>query len=163
MKIKIFGIKNKNLKSKCHRFAINIANKYCADNSKFSQIINIIVVSDEHIISLNKKFLKRNQPTDVLSFPMQNQLPAHTTHSTRTSSDKDSFVTEKPLRPKCDVFLNDYNLLGEIYISFDRVKIQAQQQKITICEELCNLIKHGILHLLGYSHHMMKNLNNSHN
>jgi probable rRNA maturation factor len=49
-------------------------------------------------------------------------------------------------------------LLGEIYISQDRARAQAKEQKITTGLEICNLIEHGILHLLGYSHEMMRKI-----
>ena len=41
-------------------------------------------------------------------------------------------------------------ILGDIFISIDRVKDNAKQNKATIHDELCRIIIHGTLHLLGY-------------
>jgi rRNA maturation RNase YbeY len=42
------------------------------------------------------------------------------------------------------------NLIGEIYISVDRVKDNAQTHKTSIKEELLRVIFHGALHFCGY-------------
>lgn len=39
---------------------------------------------------------------------------------------------------------------GEIYISMDRVKEQANAYRVSLTEEFTRLVVHGILHLLGY-------------
>jgi probable rRNA maturation factor len=41
-------------------------------------------------------------------------------------------------------------ILGDIFISIDRVKDNAKQNKATIHDELCRIMIHGTLHLLGY-------------
>lgn len=41
-------------------------------------------------------------------------------------------------------------ILGDIFISIDRVKDNAKQNKATTHDELCRIIIHGTLHLLGY-------------
>ncbi len=123
MKIVIFGISNKTQIIKYRNFAKSVFARVNKNKlPRQSSSLNIILVSDAYIKKLNKQFLSRNRPTDVLSFPLKDKL------------------------------------LGEIYISKDRVKVQAKEQKITIGQEICNLIEHGILHLLGYSHAGMKRL-----
>jgi probable rRNA maturation factor len=47
-------------------------------------------------------------------------------------------------------------LLGEIYVSRDQARVQAQRYKVTFREELLRLVLHGFLHLLGHSHRQMK-------
>lgn len=46
-------------------------------------------------------------------------------------------------------------LLGEIYISYDKVKSQARALHHKESEELRYLALHGLLHLLGYNHRTM--------
>lgn len=41
-------------------------------------------------------------------------------------------------------------ILGDIFISIDRVKDNAKQNGATILDELCRIMIHGTLHLLGY-------------
>ncbi|MBS4016393.1 MAG: rRNA maturation RNase YbeY [Candidatus Latescibacteria bacterium] len=84
--------------------------------------LNIILVCDDYIHKLNKQFLNKDRPTDVLSFLIQDKV------------------------------------WGEIYISRDRARVQARQEKISIEQEIFNLIAHGILHLANYSHREMKKI-----
>jgi len=46
----------------------------------------------------------------------------------------------------------DEDLLGEIYISLQRAKVQARAYGLTYEEELRRLLVHGLLHLMGYDH-----------
>ena len=41
-------------------------------------------------------------------------------------------------------------IVGDIFISIDRVKENAKQNKATTMDELCRIMAHGTLHLLGY-------------
>jgi probable rRNA maturation factor len=49
--------------------------------------------------------------------------------------------------------LGDADLLGEIYISSQRAKVQAQRFQTTFNDEIIRLFIHGFFHLLGYDHH----------
>ena len=41
-------------------------------------------------------------------------------------------------------------IVGDIFISIDRVKDNAKQNQVKIAHELCRIMAHGTLHLLGY-------------
>lgn len=53
-----------------------------------------------------------------------------------------------------DVITFDYSLSdrveGDVFVSIDQVKINCQALKVGFIEELCRVIIHGVLHLLGY-------------
>ena len=49
-----------------------------------------------------------------------------------------------------DLSDKEKGLLGEIYISVDRVKDNAYKYKTSFAEELRRVIIHGALHLMGY-------------
>jgi len=151
MKIVIFGISNKAVERKYRIFAGNVLKKANKKVSQSTKTLNIIIVNDDYIHKLNKQFLKRDRPTDVLSFPI-NPAPISKNVLPNPNSTNDNFTVHKNRGG-----VNE-ELLGEIYISKDRVKIQAQEQKINQNEEICNLIEHGILHLLGLSHEKMRKL-----
>ena len=51
---------------------------------------------------------------------------------------------------------NEPDLLGEIYVSLQRVKVQARQFGITYDDELQRLLVHGFFHLIGYDHQTVK-------
>ena len=47
---------------------------------------------------------------------------------------------------------NDKDLLGELYVSLQRAKVQSRRFGLTYNQELCRLVVHGFFHLLGYDH-----------
>jgi probable rRNA maturation factor len=85
---------------------------------------NVIIVSNDYIHELNKNYRGIDRETDVISFALE---------------DDDTF------NPKSRV-------LGDIYISIDRVHSQANEYGHSELRELCFLGVHGMLHLLGYDH-----------
>ena len=87
--------------------------------------VSILLTRDKDIRLLNKEFRGIDQSTDVLSFP-QNQ-------------DEDPFIPGE-------------KFLGDIAISLDTAKIQANEHGLVLKEEIVLLLIHGILHLLGYDH-----------
>lgn len=79
--------------------------------------ISLLITDDETIHNLNKEYRQKDKPTDVLSFPMDDEV-----------------------------------LLGDIVISIDTAKKQAEEREINIDREAAFLFIHGLLHLLGYDH-----------
>ena len=88
-------------------------------------VVNIIIVDNKRIREINKEYRKIDKETDVISFALE---------------DDDTFI-ELPIR-----------VLGDIYISIDKVKVQASEYGHSEKREICFLVVHGILHLLGYDH-----------
>jgi probable rRNA maturation factor len=86
--------------------------------------VDVIFVDDNFMIKLNQKFTRRRKTTDVLSFGMK--------------EGEDMGV--------------DYPSLGDIYVSLDQAKRQAQEYGVYLKEETSRLVIHGLLHLLGYDH-----------
>jgi probable rRNA maturation factor len=85
---------------------------------------NIILGTDVDLTELNSKYRRLDRPTDVLSFPMDN-----------------------------DTHLADHEqVMGEVYISLDRAQQQAQDYGVDFLREVDRLVIHGLLHLCGYDH-----------
>jgi len=84
----------------------------------------IILIDDIEIREINRLYREKNEPTDVISFALQ-----------------DNLKVELP-----------YSMLGDIYISIDRMKAQALEYGHNEKRELSFLAIHGLLHLLGYGH-----------
>ena len=88
-------------------------------------IFNVIIVDNEEIHKINREYRNIDRPTDVISFALE---------------DDDTFIKM------------DKRILGDIYISIDKAKEQAEEYGHALLRELCFLTIHGILHLLGYDH-----------
>lgn len=92
--------------------------------------VSISFLFDDDIQTLNKQYRQINEPTDVLSFPI-----------------------EQSLKDKTGTFdLNIPLLLGDIIVSIDHAIEQAEQYGHSLKREISFLIVHGLLHLLGYTH-----------
>lgn len=86
---------------------------------------NIILVDNKYIHDLNLNYRKIDRPTDVITFALEDE--GH---------------------------INDdsFRVLGDIYISIDKAKSQAQEYGHSFLREFAFLTIHGFLHLLGYDH-----------
>lgn len=82
--------------------------------------INYIFCSDDFLLDLNKRFLKHNTLTDIITF--------------------DYSSPEK----------GKIRLSGDIYISTDRVIDNASELGVSKTAELRRVMIHGLLHLCGY-------------
>jgi len=92
--------------------------------------LGLVIARQERVQELNRSYLGRDEPTDVLAFSM---LPA--------GGDLPPFV----LPP--DGVLH----LGEVIIAYPQAVIQAEEHGHSVKREVAILIIHGVLHLLGYS------------
>ena len=88
-------------------------------------VVNIIIVDNEKIRTINLEYRNIDRETDVISFALE---------------DDDTFI-KLPIR-----------ILGDIYISIDKARTQAIEYGHSLKRELAFLTVHGILHLLGYDH-----------
>jgi rRNA maturation RNase YbeY len=120
--------------------------------------VSITLVGDDKIKTLNKKYRKKNKPTDVLSFPMYEMLGLG--FWVRGSKNKSSFrkaelnsypPTSSPL-PLKNAILD----IGDIFISIPTAKRYARCDNMTLKHKLQFLAVHGILHLLGFDHERSK-------
>ena len=92
--------------------------------------ISVSIVDNEEIREINRQFRSIDRATDVLSFPML------------------TFAEGE----EAEVNENDEIVLGDIIISLERAKEQAEEYGHSYERELLYLFVHSILHLLGYDH-----------
>lgn len=90
--------------------------------------VSLSLVDDQRIHTLNLEYRGVDRPTDVLSFALQEESE------------------EEP-----DLEFVD-NMLGDILISVERAKEQAEEYGHSFAREIVYLAVHGTLHLLGYDH-----------
>ena len=112
-----------NIESEIIRAAELVGKLYGAENAELS----VTLTDDAHIHELNKKFRGVDRPTDVLSFAFR-------------ESDEPEILTD------------EVEILGDIIISLERAKFQAETYGHSYLREVIFLTVHGLLHLLGYDH-----------
>ena len=88
--------------------------------------ISFIFCSDKFLLALNKKFLRHDTLTDVITFPYASPLT--------------------PLQRRGEKGA----LSAEIFISIKRVKANAKKFEVLFENELRRVMIHGVLHLCGY-------------
>lgn len=98
---------------------------------KYDVILNISIVSEEEIRSLNNEHRSIDKVTDVLSFPVVNLLTDDI-----TSAD----------------FYEDKLILGDVIICAKRAKAQSVEYNHSLEREFSYLTCHSVLHLIGYDH-----------
>lgn len=86
--------------------------------------LSILLTGDGEIHDLNLRYRGKDKPTDVLSFPQDDEEP----------------VEGSP------------RILGDVVISVETTDRQAAEKGHTFERELTILLIHGVLHLIGYDH-----------
>lgn len=86
--------------------------------------LSIVILDDAAIAELNRRYLNRNGPTNVLAFPMR-------------TGDFSEIAPE---------------LLGDVVISAETARREAKDLGVTFERRLFQLLVHGVLHLYGYDH-----------
>ena len=102
--------------------------------------INVLLTDNEGIHEYNKEYRGIDRETDVLSFPNLNF--------------QQEAVFDIPEEEEADCFDPDTGelILGDIIISVDKVKEQAQNYGHSLKREFAFLVAHSMLHLCGYDH-----------
>lgn len=86
--------------------------------------LSILLVNDLQIQELNQRYLRRDKPTNILTFPMR----------------KGEFSSLHP------------HLLGDLAISVETAQRQSNRFGLDHMGMIILLMIHGILHLVGYEH-----------
>ena len=86
--------------------------------------LSVVLVGDEEIRELNRRFLDRDRPTNVIAFSML----------------EGEFSTINP------------ELLGDVVISVETAATEAGHGGVSVERQTAFLLVHGLLHLLGYEH-----------
>ena len=110
------------------------------ENCPYEAEVSLLLTSDERIRELNLQYRGIDRATDVLSFP---QIPFETPGDFSVAQEQEA-----------ECFNPDTGelFLGDIILSLDRVKEQAERYGHGVKREFAFLVAHSMLHLLGYDH-----------
>ena len=87
--------------------------------------VSVIFVKDRKIHQINREYRHIDRPTDVISFALSD------------NRDEGDYIEEE---------------LGDIFISVDAARRQADEYGHSLKREICFLFTHGLLHLNGFDH-----------
>lgn len=110
------------------------------ENCPYEAEINLILTDNASIQEINKENREIDAPTDVLSFPMLD------------------YDTPSDFSKVEDDFSDCFNpetgelILGDIIISAEKAREQAEAFGHSLTREIAFLIAHSMLHLFGYDH-----------
>ncbi len=124
MDIEVFNLTEENLDDELSKLKEFLIN-VSKDEKLGNVIFNVIIVDNDKIHEINKQYRNIDRETDVISFALEDDKSFNTT---------------------------EVRMLGDIYISIDRVRSQAEEYGHSFKRELYFLAIHGLLHLLGYDH-----------
>ena len=95
--------------------------------------VSVLLCSDDEIQELNRDYRHQDKPTDVLAFALEHDA----------NLDSAAAITYDSDTPQ---------ILGDIVISVDTAKRQADANGVSLMAETTMLLAHGLLHLLGFDH-----------
>ncbi|MBU0535275.1 MAG: rRNA maturation RNase YbeY [Patescibacteria group bacterium] len=84
--------------------------------------VSVSIVSDEEIKKLSNKYRKKDFPTDVLSFDINQEQEDGTYY------------------------------LGDVVVNKEQAQRQCKEYGNSVEQEISDLVGHGVLHLLGIDH-----------
>lgn len=88
--------------------------------------VSVVLSNDQHIQILNAQYRGKDKPTNVLAFPVGGEdMPG---------------IEGMPL------------LLGDVFLAFETLVTEAQDQQKDFLSHAAHLLVHGVLHLCGYDH-----------
>jgi probable rRNA maturation factor len=103
--------------------------------------VSLLFVDTDAIAALNQEFLHKDGPTDVLSFPIEDEPAAG-----GRFPDLGGTGPGDPLTPAPPALLGDVVLCPEVAAR------NAEAHGVTYDDEMALLVVHGLLHLLGMDH-----------
>mgnify|MGYP000494159895 CR=1 FL=1 len=119
------AIENRQKKQKIEKLLLRkVARKILSASGCPDAQLSILIVDDAAIRDINRDYLGKDRPTNVISFAMQEGEGSG-------------------VQPE---------LLGDVVISAETAARDAAEAQISFESELYFLLLHGILHLLGYDH-----------
>ena len=102
---------------------LDLLSKINEDKNELKKSASILLTDDLHMKEINNKWRKLEKATNVLSFPVNNQIKEE-----------------------------DYFFIGDIVLSYETILSECKLRKKSFKDHFLHLLVHGFLHLLGYNH-----------
>jgi len=103
--------------------------------------VSLLFIDEDAMAALNQQFLGKSGPTDVLSFPIEDE-PGPTGRSPDLGGSGPGVSPEE----------GTLTLLGDVVICPAVAARNAVEHEVSLEDEIALLVVHGLLHLLGLDH-----------
>ncbi len=103
--------------------------------------VSLLFVDEAAMAALNEQFLGKSGPTDVLSFPIEDE-PGPTGRSPDFGGSGPGTTAEE----------GSLTLLGDVVVCPEVAARNALEHEVSFEDEVALLVVHGLLHLLGMDH-----------
>lgn len=110
------------------------------ENCPYEAQVNVLITDNEGIRTFNREYRDIDKETDVLSFPNVD-FEEEGVFDISEDAEADYFDPE-----------SGELILGDIILSVDRIKEQAESYGHSILREFAFLVAHSMFHLCGYDH-----------
>ena len=101
----------------------------------------LVFVDRATITDLNERYLGGTGATDVLAFPLEDEIPVGRMPD---QGGRGPGSSSEPAEPPMAI--------GDVIVCPDVARVQAEERQIPLDDELALLVVHGTLHLFGYDH-----------
>ena len=115
-----------------------------SEDCPYEAEVNVTIGDDETIRTINRDFRDIDKETDVLSFPAVEFGAPGDFEGMAAEFEENSFMYFNPDTGEL--------MLGDMILSADRVRKQAEEYGHSRKRELAFLVAHSMFHLLGYDH-----------
>ena len=124
MEIEIFNETEENLEQELCELKELLVN-VAKDEGLENILFNVIIIDNSRIREINREYRNIDRETDVISFALEDDKTFN---------------------------LEEIRVLGDIYISIDKTRSQAEEYGHSFERELAYMVVHGFYHLMGYDH-----------
>ena len=107
---------------------LDLLSKITEDKNELKKSASILLTDDLYMKEINKKWRKLEKATNVLSFPVYQQIKEE-----------------------------DYFFIGDIVLSYETILSECKLREKSFRDHFLHLLVHGLLHLLGYNHDNKRN------
>lgn len=119
--------------------------------------VNIKLSDNDEVQALNREWRDKDKPTNVLSFPMLDDLELHSFRHPGEGGGPTSDLPALATVPGMVSRLrgNDEEmelLIGDIILAYGVCEAEAAEKGVPLAHHATHLVIHGMLHLLGHDH-----------
>lgn len=114
--------------------------------------MSLVLLDDEQMAFINNEHRDKPEPTDVLSFPLEEKIPGKLARDDSATARAHLKHLRAELARRFKASPEPTLALGDVLIDVPYARRQARELGERLEQAYARLLAHGITHLLGYDH-----------